>query len=60
MGKVMIALVDALLGVGAIWLGLRFHFGSWYIDGPLGYVGAALAGAVVAIVLRYAVRKEFG
>jgi len=48
------------LGIGAIRLGMRMHFGSWYIDGAWGYVGAAVAGAVVALLIRYAIRKEFG
>jgi hypothetical protein len=59
MGKVITAVVGALIGLGAV-RGLRFHFGSWYIDGPWGYVGAAVSGALVALVVRYAMRRELG
>ena len=60
MDKTVTALIGGVLGIGAIRLGMRMHFGSWYIDGAWGYVGAALAGAVVALLIRYAIRKELG
>ena len=60
MDKTIAALIGGVLGIGAIRLGMRMHFGSWYIDGAWGYVGAAVAGAVVALLIRYAMRKEFG
>jgi hypothetical protein len=60
MDKTVTALMGGVLGIGAIRLGMRLHFGSWYIDGAWGYVGAAVAGAVVALLIRCAMRKEFG
>jgi len=60
MSEAITALIGAAFGIGAIRLGMRLHFGSWYIDGPWGYVGAAVAGALVALLARYAIRKEFG
>ncbi len=60
MDKMITALIGAALGLGAIWFGLRLHFGSWYVDGPWGYVGAALCGALVALLLRHALRRELG
>jgi len=52
MDKTVTALIGGVLGIGAIRLGMRMHFGSWYIDGAWGYVGAAVAGAVVALLIR--------
>jgi len=60
MDKVITALIGGALGLGAVWLGMRLHFGAWYIDGPWGYVGAAVGGALIALLVRYAMRKEFG
>jgi hypothetical protein len=39
---------------------MRLHFGDWYIEGPLGYLGAAAAGALVALLVRQSLRKELG
>jgi hypothetical protein len=60
MDKVVTALVGGAFGLGAIRLGMRLHFGSWYVDGAWGYAGAAVAGALVALFVRWALRKEFG
>jgi hypothetical protein len=60
MDKVITAIIAAALGLSAIWFGLRLHFGSWYVDGPSGYVGAAVCGALVALLVRRAMRKELG
>jgi hypothetical protein len=60
MDKVITALIGGALGLGAVWLGMRLNFGAWYIDGPWGYVGAAVGGALIALLVRYAMRKEFG
>jgi hypothetical protein len=54
------AIVGAIIGLAAIGFGLRVHFGTSYIDGVWGYVGAAITGALVALVIRAAVSKEFG
>jgi uncharacterized membrane protein YeaQ/YmgE (transglycosylase-associated protein family) len=60
MSHAVTAIVGAIIGLAAIWFGLREHFGTWYIDGVWGYVGAAITGALVALVVRAAVSKEFG
>jgi hypothetical protein len=60
MDWVVTAAIGALLGLVAIRLGMRLHFGDWYIDGYWGYVGAAIAGAFVALLVRWAMRKEIG
>jgi len=60
MDKAIAGLIGAALGIGAIRLGMRLHFGSWYIDGPWGYVGAAVVGVLTALLVRCAIRKEFG
>lgn len=54
------ALLGAIAGMLAIYLGLRFHLGQTVIDGVPAYIGAAIAGAVGALVVRYAVRKTLG
>ena len=60
MDKAIAALIGAALEIGAIRLGMRLHFGSWYIDGPWGYVGAAVVGVLIALLVRCSIRKEFG
>ena len=60
MDKAIAALSGAALEIGAIRLGMRLHFGSWYIDGPWGYVGAAVVGVLIALLVRCSIRKEFG
>jgi hypothetical protein len=54
------ALLGAAIGAGVIWFGLRFHIGSWFFDGAPAYVGAALVGAVAALIIRAAIRRHFG
>jgi hypothetical protein len=58
--KAITALIGALLGVPAIYFGLSFHVGTWHIDGPWAYVGSAISGALVACLVQYAVRKNYG
>ena len=48
MSHAVAAIVGAIIGLAAIWFGLREHFGTWYTDGVGGYVGAAITGALVA------------
>lgn len=60
MSHAVTAIVGAIAGLAAIWFGLRLHFGTWYVDGTWGYVGAAITGALIALVIRSAVGKEFG
>jgi hypothetical protein len=60
MDKAITALIGAALEIGAIRLGMRLHFGSWYIDGPWGYVGAAVVGVLIALLVKCSIRKEFG
>lgn len=54
------ALVGALLGASAIVFGLQFHIGTWYAEGPWAYAGSAVGGALLALVVRYAIGKEYG
>jgi hypothetical protein len=58
--KAITALVGALVGAGGIYFGLRFHIGDWFIDGPWAYACSALGGALVALLVRYAIRKDYG
>ncbi|MFT3732107.1 MAG: hypothetical protein QM780_11925 [Hyphomicrobium sp.] len=60
MGNVVTALIGAFVGVGAIYFGANFHIGDWIVNGSWAYVGSAVCGALVAILLRYFVRKEYG
>jgi hypothetical protein len=60
MDKAITALVGALIGVIAIWGGMRFHIGSWYVDGSWAYVASAVTLALVALVVRWTLRKQFG
>jgi hypothetical protein len=60
MSRAVTAIVGAIIGLAAISFGFREHFGTWYIDGVWGYAGAAITGALVALVVRAAVSKEFG
>jgi hypothetical protein len=60
MQTIITAAVGAAIGVAAILLGLRFHMGDWYVDGVWGYIGAALAGALVALIVGAVMRRELG
>ena len=60
MDRLVTALIGAVAGPCAIRLGMRLHFGSWYVDGPWGYIGAAVAGALVALLIRWTMRRELG
>jgi hypothetical protein len=55
-----VALAGACLGVLALAAGLHLHFGAVVVDGLWGYIGSAVIGALLALVIRYAVRKEYG
>jgi hypothetical protein len=54
------AILGAIAGIVIVLVGPRFHIGSWFFDGVPGYVGAACAGAFVALLVRNAVRQTFG
>jgi hypothetical protein len=58
MNKMVTALIGAVLGLAAIWMGFNFHMGPWIIDGPWATLGAAVGGAIVALIMRYAIGKE--
>ena len=45
---------------GAAASGPRFHVGSIFFDGFAGYGGAAIAGALAAVLIGWALRKELG
>jgi len=60
MDKAITALIGGALGLAPTGLGMRLHLGDWHIEGPLGYLGAAVAGAPIAPLVRCALRKEFG
>ncbi len=50
------AVGEALL----VQLGPRFHIGPMFFDGLPGVLGAACAGALVLVIIRLAIRKQFG
>jgi hypothetical protein len=60
MRSAITAAIGAALGLAALWLGLRFHIGSWFLDGPISYAAAIIAGAVVALIIRRLLGKELG
>lgn len=60
MANIITALVGAPCGLIPIWLGYSFRAGSLLIDGTEGAVLAAATGAAVALLVKYALRKEFG
>jgi hypothetical protein len=59
MSKIVTALIGSGLALIALWFGLRFHFGSWYIEGVWSYVGSAVVGAIIALIVRDVLRKHF-
>jgi len=55
------AIAGAILGALLVTVtGLRFHIGSWFFDGPAGMIGAACAGALIVLLVRYFVRLQYG
>lgn len=54
------ALAGTILGALAVPFGLHVHLGQTYLSGVPAYIVSALTGAAVVLVLRYAIRKEFG
>ncbi len=60
MDNAIAALIGALIGIGAIYFGAHFHIGDWVVDGPWAYVGSALSGALIALLVRYAIGKNYG
>jgi hypothetical protein len=53
-------MLGALAGLLLVYLGVNVHIGLTNYDGVVAYALSALAGAAVALLVRYAVRKEFG
>ena len=60
MSTILSAFLGAIAGVLLAMLGLRFHIGSWFLDGVAGTIAAALAGAVMAVIVRLAIRRQYG
>ena len=54
------AALGAIGGMLLIYMGLNFHIGSTIYQGVPAYIGAACGGAVVVLIVRYAVRKQYG
>jgi hypothetical protein len=54
------ASAGALAGTLMVLMGFGVHIGPTYYYGAPAYALSALAGAGVAVLLRYAIRKEFG
>jgi len=53
MSNAIVALIGAAVGALLIYFGLTFHIGQWRITDA--YVPAAIAGAFVALLIRYVV-----
>jgi hypothetical protein len=60
MRLLLAGLIGAIGGAAIVASGPRFHVGSIFFDGLAGYVGAAVAGALVAVLIGWALRKELG
>lgn len=60
MANILTALVGAIFGYAVVWLGFTIHAGSFIIDGPWANVVSAVTGAVVALLIKYAISKEYG
>ena len=59
--RTLYAILGALAGLVLVYMGLTVHVGlTNYQGGVAAYALSALGGAAVALVVRYAVRKEFG
>lgn len=56
MSKIVVGLVGAVLGLSAIYFGLNFHIGQWFISGSAAYIPAALGGAASALLVQYLLR----
>jgi hypothetical protein len=54
------ASAGAFIGTLMVFLGHGVHFGQAYYYGAPAYALSALAGAAAALVIRHAIRKEFG
>ena len=50
----------ALVGTLMVFLGFGVHFGQAYYYGAPAYALSAMAGSGAALVIRHAIRKEFG
>jgi hypothetical protein len=60
MRLLLAGLIGAIGGAAIVASGPRFHVGSIFFDGFAGYGGAAIAGALAAVLIGWALRKELG
>ncbi len=60
MANIITALLGAIIGLAAIWLGFTIHIGSWFIEGPWGAAASAVTGAALALIIKYAISREYG
>jgi hypothetical protein len=60
MWLLLAGLIGAIGGAAIVASGPRFHVGSIFFDDFAGYGGAAIAGALAAALIGWALRKELG
>jgi hypothetical protein len=56
MSNVIVASIGAIVGLLAIYSGLNFHIGQWFIGGAEAYIPSAIGGAAAALFIRYLLR----
>jgi hypothetical protein len=54
---VSVALIGAAIGGLVILLGGHFHVGSWFVSGTQAYIPSMIAGAIIALLIRYLLRR---
>lgn len=60
MTTLVYAIIGAAAGLLAIYFGFHFRAGMTVYDGPIAYIGSALAGGVAVVIVRHAIREHFG
>jgi hypothetical protein len=55
--RVLVALAGAVLGALAVYFGLNFRWGSWFLSGSDALIPCIIGGAVTALLIQYSLRR---